>query len=79
VAFANFGMERAAGEVLDSEGKASGQIEPVSCQGIDSTWDEVAYDKDGNFIGSICRLAVQEPEFDETTGWQPLDVAFNVQ
>lgn len=79
VAFANFVMERAAGEVLDSEAKASSQIEPVSCQDIDSTWDEVAYDKDGNFIGSICRLAVQEPEFDETTGWRPLDVAFNAQ
>lgn len=79
VAFASFGMERAAGEVLDSEGKASSRIDAVSCQDVDSNWDEIAYDKDGNFIGSICRLVVQEPAFDETTGWQPLDVAVNAQ
>ncbi len=79
VAFANFGLERAAGEVLDSGGNAGSEIDPVSCQDLDARWDEIAYGEDGSFIGTICSLAVQEPVFDETSGWQPLNVTFNAQ
>lgn len=79
VVFASFGIERAVGQVLGADGKATSEIEPVSCMDFEENWDEIAYDEDGNFIGSICSLAVQDPAFDESSGWQPLNVAVNAQ
>ncbi|PRA03015.1 hypothetical protein CQ019_11135 [Arthrobacter sp. MYb229] len=79
VAMAILKLERAAGEVIDSDGKTTRRIEPVSCDEVDSNWDEVAYDQDGEFIGSICSLVASDPEFVDSTGWQPLDVMVNAQ
>lgn len=76
---AYFKLERNAGKILDASGKTTAHVEALSCKEVEANWDEVAYDKDGKFIGSICSLVVQEPKFDDSEGWKPLDVMTNPQ
>lgn len=70
---------RKAGTAYDSVGEPSHKFEAVSYKEAIANWNEIVFDKDGNFIGSICGLAVSDAEFDQDTGWKPLNLAYSAQ
>ncbi|MGO1726875.1 DUF6318 family protein [Glutamicibacter ardleyensis] len=72
-------LERDAGTAYDSSDKAIREYEAVSCEEAIANWDKVAFDENGNFIGSSCALAVTDVGFEKATGWKPLDLMYNAQ
>lgn len=72
-------LERKAGTAISPDDKVLKEYESVRVENVTEFWDTKAYDKEGNFVGSIISIWVDEPAFEANSGWQKLNLQLSPQ